>query len=128
MTAHILLVDDELHVSQILGRRLEREGYRVTIARDGLEATQLAAQEIPDLVISDLQMPRMDGLGLATALAAAPALAGVPIILLTARGHRIDQQVVDRTAITRVLAKPFSAHEVTAVAAQVLAETQREAA
>ncbi len=128
MTAHILLVDDELHVSQILGRRLEREGYRVTIARDGVEATQHAAQETPDLVISDLQMPRMDGLGLATALAAAPALAGVPIILLTARGHRIDQQVVDRTAITRVLAKPFSAHEVTAVVAQVLAETQREAA
>lgn len=128
MSALIILVDDELHVSQILGRRLAREGYRVETARDGFDALERIAAEKPDLVISDLQMPRLDGVGLALALADDPAARDVPIILLTARGHRVDQDAVSRTRIIRLMAKPFSAHEMVAVVAEVLAGAGQEAA
>jgi DNA-binding response OmpR family regulator len=121
MTASILLVDDELHVAQILGRRLEREGYRVRTARDGVEAVEAALADRPDLVISDYQMPRMDGMALARRLADEPTLRGLPVILLTARGHRVDQDLLATTGVVRLMAKPFSAHEVAAVVGEVLA-------
>lgn len=121
MNASILLVDDELHVAQILGRRLEREGYRVRTARDGVEAVESALAERPDLVISDYQMPRMDGMALAQRLAVEPTLKGLPVILLTARGHRVDPDLLAATGVVRLMAKPFSAHEVAAVVGEVLA-------
>lgn len=128
MSAFILLVDDELHVSQILGRRLAREGYRVDTARDGVDALDQIAAERPDLVISDLQMPRLDGISLALRLAEDPALRDVPIILLTARGHRADEEALGRTNIISLMAKPFSSHEMVTVVAEVLAKHDREAA
>lgn len=121
MNASILIVDDELHVAQILGRRLEREGYRVRTARDGVEAVEAALAERPDLVISDYQMPRMDGMALAQRLAGEPSLKGLPVILLTARGHRVDEAQLATTGVVRLMAKPFSAHEVATVVGEILA-------
>lgn len=128
MSASILLVDDELHVAQILGRRLAREGYQVETARDGVEAIGMIAEHTPDLVISDLQMPRMDGISFALKLAEDPDLVRIPIILLTARGHRVNSDDVDRSGIVRMVAKPFSSHEMVTVVAEVLAGAGREAA
>jgi len=122
MPGSIFLVDDELHVSQILGRRLEREGYSVETARDGVEAFDRISEVLPDLIISDLQMPRLDGLGLAEKLRGEPGTASIPIVLLTSRGHRADREIVDRTNIVRLVAKPFSSHEMVKIVEQLLAE------
>ena len=121
MTASIFLVDDELHVAQILGRRLEREGYTIQTARDGVEAFDRIVASGPDLIVSDLQMPRLDGLGLAEKLKGDPATASIPIVMLTSRGHRADQDTVEKTNIVRLVAKPFSSHEMVKIVADVLA-------
>lgn len=128
MSASILLVDDELHVAQILGRRLAREGYDINTARDGVEALSLIAEHTPDLVISDLQMPRMDGINLALKLAEDPMLRAVPIILLTARGHRVNDSDIEQSGIVRLMAKPFSSQEMVTVVGEVLGGSGREAA
>ena len=124
MSASIFLVDDELHVAQILGRRLEREGHTIRTARDGIEAFDLIVESQPDLIISDLQMPRLDGLGLAEKLKAEPATASIPIIMLTSRGHRADDETVGRTNIVRLVAKPFSSHEMVKIVAEFLTSSE----
>lgn len=128
MPGSIFLVDDELHVAQILGRRLEREGYTIETARDGVEAFDRIVASCPDLIISDLQMPRLDGLGLAEKLKGEPVTASIPIVLLTSRGHRADQGTIEKTNIVRLVAKPFSSHEMVKVVADVLAEASESAA
>lgn len=124
MPGSIFLVDDELHVAQILGRRLEREGYTVETARDGVEAFERISAVMPDLIISDLQMPRLDGLGLAEKLHAEPGTASIPIVMLTSRGHRADREIVARTNIVRLVAKPFSSHEMVKIVGELLAEAE----
>jgi chemosensory pili system protein ChpA (sensor histidine kinase/response regulator) len=128
MPGSIFLVDDELHVAQILGRRLEREGYSIETARDGVEAFDRIAESLPDVIISDLQMPRLDGLGLAEQLKADPRTASIPIVMLTSRGHRADDETVSRTNIVRLIAKPFSSHEMVKVVGEVFAGLGGESA
>ena len=124
MPGSIFLVDDELHVAQILGRRLEREGYSIETARDGVEAFERISAVMPDLIISDLQMPRLDGLGLAEKLSGEPGTASIPIVMLTSRGHRADRDIVARTNIVRLVAKPFSSHEMVKIVGELLAEAE----
>lgn len=128
MPGSIFLVDDELHVAQILGRRLEREGYSIETARDGVEAFDRIAESLPDVIISDLQMPRLDGLGLAEQLKADPRTASIPIVMLTSRGHRADDETVSRTNIVRLVAKPFSSHEMVKIVGEVFAGLETDSA
>ena len=121
MPGSIFLVDDELHVAQILGRRLEREGYSIETARDGVEAFERIVEAQPDLIVSDLQMPRLDGIGLAAKLADDERTNRIPIIMLTSRGHRADADTVERTNIVRLVAKPFSSHEMVKFVGEVFA-------
>ena len=123
MPGSIFLVDDELHVAQILGWRLEREGYTVDIARDGVEAFERIVETPPDLIISDLQMPRLDGIGLASQLAEDQRTSSIPIIMLTSRGHRADADTIERTNIIQLVAKPFSSHEMVKRVAEALQST-----
>jgi FixJ family two-component response regulator len=84
MSARVLIVDDDEDVRTFLGRTLRRRGYTVEEARDGAEGLASARQSCPDLVITDMAMPRLDGLGLLKALKqAAPDL---PVIVLTGHG------------------------------------------
>ncbi|MDX2016515.1 MAG: response regulator [Planctomycetota bacterium] len=110
-SARILICDDEPHIRLVVAARLRGAGHTVTEAADGAEALRCAELERPDLVITDFQMPEMSGLDLACALAERPALANVPVIMLTARGHAVDPERLARTRITTVLPKPFSARE-----------------
>jgi len=79
----VLVVDDESHVRESIARALRYEGYAVDLAPDGVEALNLVRQDPPDLVILDLQMPRMDGLDMCRRLRAAGD--SMPILVLTAR-------------------------------------------
>jgi two-component system phosphate regulon response regulator PhoB len=107
----VLVADDEAHMTYILSFKLERSGLRVLTAGDGQEAHAIALAQRPDLVITDFQMPRMSGLELSMALWADPATRQIPVLMLTARGHRITEEELVRTGIRRILAKPFSTHE-----------------
>jgi two-component system alkaline phosphatase synthesis response regulator PhoP len=132
MSATIMLVDDEAHITCVVGTKLRAEGYAVLTARDGEEAFDLAMRRPPALVITDLQMPRMSGLELAQRLKECPATASVPLIMLTARGYIADSSSMARTNIVRLISKPFSAREVVRLVAELvgptLAQPGREAA
>jgi CheY-like chemotaxis protein len=80
---HILLVEDNPVVRMLAEHHLESGGYTVMAAANGVEALQLASVVRPDLVLSDIDMPELDGLGLLRALRADPRLSAIPVIFLT---------------------------------------------
>lgn len=82
--AHILVVEDNPVVRMLAEQHLESAGHTVMTAADGREALLLAAAVLPDLILSDLDMPNLDGFGLLAAVRARDDLAGVPVIFLTA--------------------------------------------
>lgn len=88
----ILVVDDSQSVSTIISGALRREGYAVSEAGDGVEGLKMAMVDIPDLIICDSVMPRMDGFAMMRALRANPATAGIPVILLTSKASGEDEQ------------------------------------
>jgi CheY-like chemotaxis protein len=80
----VLVVDDVATIRELERSTLAAGGYAVTTARDGAEALELLHARRPDLVVTDFDMPRLDGLGLCRAIRAAPALASLPVLLVTA--------------------------------------------
>lgn len=86
----ILVVDDEPNVRKLLHRYLSHAGYTVGLAGDGLEALQLVSQQMPDLVITDVNMPNMNGLELTRRLRTSHKTAGVPILMLSAQKQESD--------------------------------------
>ena len=105
----ILIADDEAHVTHIVGAKLRRAGFEVRVASDGEEALREAMESPPDLVITDLQMPYLSGFEVSLRLRKEERTAGVPILLLTARGYVLDPAELALTNIRHVMAKPFSA-------------------
>jgi two-component system, OmpR family, alkaline phosphatase synthesis response regulator PhoP len=116
----ILLADDEPHVTFMLSMKLSRSNTTVLVANDGEEALTLAMKHKPDLIITDYQMPRMSGLELAMKLGQSEATAEIPIIMLTARGHRVAPSDLVQTNIRQLMSKPFSAKELLAVVAEFI--------
>lgn len=108
MAGLVLVVDDEAHILQVLSFKLRSAGYTVLTAVDGEEGLEIARSERPDLVITDVQMPYMTGLELCRALAAEPATQSIPVLILTARGHAIDDADLAVGNIREVISKPFS--------------------
>ena len=106
--ARILVVDDEAHIVQVVAIKLRNAGLEVETASDGEEALAALRREWFDLVVTDLQMPVMSGVELARAMAADPALARIPVLMLTARGHLLREGEADSANIARVVHKPFS--------------------
>lgn len=126
--ATILLADDEAHITCVVGAKLRSAGYTVVTARDGEEAFELARSSAPDLVITDLQMPRMSGLELARALKNNPATSKTPVIMLTARGFIAEPAEIAKTNIARMISKPFGAREVLKNVTELLSATDVDAA
>ena len=83
-TFKILLADDDPVIRKLYGKSLRDQHYEVVLASDGQEALDLAFQELPDIVLLDIMMPRVDGYAVCAALRAAPATAETPIMILTA--------------------------------------------
>ncbi len=125
----VLLADDNADMRQYVTRLLVEEGYEVEAANDGESALSLALRRPPDLVLTDVMMPRLDGLSLLRALRADPATKETPVILLSARaGEEAKVEGLDAGA-DDYLVKPFSARELVArvQSAIRLAEARREA-
>ncbi len=104
----ILVVDDEAHIVRVVGFKLRAAGFEVIEAFDGEEAWSHLLDGNVDLVLTDQQMPVLDGIGLARRIAADDRFAGVPVVMLTARGFRLDPEEFTGTGIAEMLDKPFS--------------------
>ena len=81
----VMVVDDSLTVREFTGRLLRRAGYRVATAKDGVDALQQMQETLPDLLLVDIEMPRMDGFELTKTLRGNPRFAAIPIIIITSR-------------------------------------------
>ncbi len=124
--ARILVVDDESNILDVLELYLLREGFRVTRAADGQAALQLYTAELPDLVILDLMLPRVEGLKVLQHIRQQTAL--VPVILLTAKGQEDDKLAGFAGGADDYVTKPFSPRELVArvkVALRRSQETQK---
>jgi len=110
----ILIVDDESYILSILTRKFEQLGYVTVSATDGEEGYAAACTDLPDLVITDLQMPGVSGLEMAARLRANPATRHLPLLMLTSRGHRLSTAELMQTNVQCVLSKPFSTRELVA--------------
>lgn len=110
----ILVIDDESHIVHVVSLKLRNAGYEAITAQDGEEGFELAMREQPDLIITDYQMPFMNGLELCQKLKATPETASTPTLMLTARGFSMNESELAKTNIAGVLSKPFSPREVLA--------------
>jgi CheY-like chemotaxis protein len=108
----IIIADDEAFLTQILSYNVQKSGAEVFVARNGVELCSLAQKKRPDLIITDYQMPMMDGLTACKQLKQSPATAEIPVLMLTARGHRLSAEDLAQTNIRLLLPKPFSVREV----------------
>jgi DNA-binding response OmpR family regulator len=107
----ILIVDDEMYILHVLAMKLRNAGYEVHTAGDGEEALKLCLVERPDLVITDFQMPYLNGLELCEAYRREAGRA-VPAVLITAREFDIDPEQMASIGVEAIIAKPFSPREV----------------
>ena len=114
MPARVLVADDNADMREYLARLLRTAGYQVTTVTDGQAALDAVRVGPPDLVISDVMMPRLDGLGLVAALRADARTAAVPVLLLSARAGQEASIEGLRAGADDYLVKPFSAVELLA--------------
>lgn len=121
MAGRILVVDDEAHILHVLSLKLRNAGYEVVTAVDGEEGFELACEKLPDLIITDFQMPYMTGLELCRMLAADEETARIPVLILTARGYALDEEDLKIGNIREVLSKPFSPRRVVQLVQESLA-------
>ena len=121
----MLVVDDDVTVSDVLRRYLERDGYIVSLAADGETALRLADQQEPDLVVLDLMLPGIDGLEVCRRLR---VMSNVPVIMLTALGEESDRVVGLQLGADDYVTKPFSPRELALRVASVLRRSRMSTA
>jgi chemosensory pili system protein ChpA (sensor histidine kinase/response regulator) len=107
----VLVVDDSITVRRVTQRLLVREGYRVALAADGLQALERLQQERPTVVLSDIEMPRMDGFDLARNIRGDARLADLPIIMITSRIAGKHREHAMELGVNNYLGKPYSEEE-----------------
>ena len=107
----VLVVDDSITMRKVTSRILERNNYEVMVARDGLEAIEKMAEQVPDLVLLDIEMPRMDGYEVAQNMKADSRLQNVPIMMITSRTGEKHRQRAFELGVERYLGKPYQEHE-----------------
>ena len=107
----ILVVDDSITVRRVTQRLLQREGYRVAMAADGLQALERLQEERPTVVLSDIEMPRMDGFDLARNIRADPRLSDLPIVMITSRIAGKHREHAKELGVDQYLGKPYSEDE-----------------
>jgi DNA-binding response OmpR family regulator len=121
MTKRVLIVDDEPSIVISLEFLLKREGFTVSVARDGEEGLAAIRTLLPDLVILDVMMPKLDGFSVLSAVRADPDLTTVRILMLTAKGREAEQKKGLVLGADAYMPKPFSTHELVAKAKALLA-------
>ena len=125
LPVRLLLVDDEPGLRTAVKAYLEDEGFAVTTANDGEEGWVTAQEMVPDVIISDLMMPRLDGYGLLKRLRADERLGGTPVIFLTAKGMTADRIAGFNAGADDYIPKPFDPDELVARVQNVVRRQER---
>jgi len=110
----VLIVDDSLSVRSSLSQLMSDGGYRVVTARDGLEAVNMLEAEAPDIVLTDLEMPRMNGLDLVSYIRNSSQWNPLPVVMITSRTMAKHRQQAERAGVNSYITKPFTEDEVLA--------------
>lgn len=103
----VMVVDDSLTMRKVTSRVLERHNLSVSLARDGVEALELLEERIPDLMLLDIEMPRMDGYELVTAMRTDDRFKTIPILMITSRSGDKHRQRAFEIGVQRYLGKPY---------------------
>jgi DNA-binding response OmpR family regulator len=119
-TAKIMIVDDEFFISRSLAFMLEKEGFDCTTATDGEEALELVAQEKPDIMFLDINMPNKNGYEVCQAIKSNPSTRDIVIIMLTAKGQVEFEEKSFKTGADDFLLKPYDPNLVMALIAKHL--------
>ncbi len=110
----ILVVDDETYIVELVKFNLEKEGYRVIVAFDGMHALEMVKEENPHLILLDIMLPGIDGLEVCRTLKQDPNYNTIPIIMLTAKGEEFDTVLGLEMGADDYIKKPFSPREMVA--------------
>jgi len=105
----ILIVEDDVVFQQVLDFGLKSHGYKVATVGNGVDALELLLTETFDLVVTDLLMPLMDGLDLATQIKGSPVISDIPIVLMS--GRKLETRFDEHSVFAAMLTKPFSLEE-----------------
>ncbi len=119
----VMVVDDSLTVRKITSRLLVREGFKVTTAKDGVEGLEMLAGDIPDVILLDIEMPRMDGFEFTRNLKADPRLSHIPIIMITSRMAEKHRERARELGVDLYLGKPYQEEELVRTLRDMLALT-----
>lgn len=125
MSKRLLLVDDEPNLLVAVAAVLRSDGFEVTTARNGREALAQVAQSPPDLIVSDVRMPGMDGYEVARRLRSTPTYALIPIVFLSAKDETADRVEGFQSGVDVYLTKPFEPSELIAVIRGILKRIER---
>lgn len=121
----VMVVDDSLTVRKITGRLLAREGYQVLVAKDGVEALEQLLDVVPDVMLVDIEMPRMDGFDLTRNIRADARLKDVPIIMITSRTADKHRNYAFEIGVNHYLGKPYQEEELLRLVAEHVARRRQ---
>lgn len=114
----VMVVDDSLTVRRVTQRLLVREGYRVVLAKDGMDALERLAEERPAVLLSDIEMPRMDGFDLVRNVRSDPRLKDLPVVMITSRIAHKHRDYAAELGVAHYLGKPYSEDELLGLVAR----------
>jgi len=117
----ILIADDEVYMLRLLEMTFKKGGYTVVTSRDGQEALARAASDGPQLIVLDIMMPGLDGLGALRQLKGNPATSNIPVVVLSAKGHALTKVEAELAGAVLFLAKPFSPNQLLSEVQKILA-------
>jgi DNA-binding response OmpR family regulator len=124
MPQRVLVVEDEPNIVESLSFLVRQAGYNILIARDGLAAIRTMEDHIPDLILLDVMLPRMDGYDVCRSIRADKRLSHIPIIMLSAKGKDLDRRKGLELGANEYLTKPFSTREVISMLKTYLGEAE----
>lgn len=122
MKKRVLLVEDNTVTVDVMRMELEFLGYEVAVARNGVDAVEIATSQVPDLIVMDIHMPNMDGLQATSALRDNPKTRAVPILAATAKALPGEKEKCLASGCSDYLPKPFTHRELSAAIKRLLGD------
>ena len=125
MSRRVLLIEDEPNIIEAIRFLLTRDGWNVNTHSDGTDAVEVVQDAKPDLVILDMMLPGRSGMDILRDLREIVELAGLPVLMLTARGQSRDRDMAEKAGVSRFMTKPFSNTEVLTAVRDLVAQASR---
>ena len=124
MPKKIMVVDDEPYIARVIKFKLEQEGYIVISANDGITGLNKIREEKPDLVLLDVMMPGMTGYEVCQKIKGDAELAGIPVVILTAKGQERDREQGFSMGASDYITKPFSPNRLLELVKSIVGEAK----